>query len=156
MPSLLVAHRRPGFYLRVLEEGEFEAGDTIERVERGPEAMTVAEIDGLLYLPNRTRRDLTRAPRIPALSEGWRGSFRQLLEQAPDGEGAALAWEGPRPLRVVAIDRESSISSPAASWSDAMWPAITGAWSSRGTCSLTGRKRPRARRPGVATPSEWK
>jgi MOSC domain-containing protein YiiM len=40
MPSLLVAHRRPGFYFRVLEEGEVGAGDAIERVERGPEAMT--------------------------------------------------------------------------------------------------------------------
>ena len=36
MPSLLVAHRRPGFYLRVLEEGEVEAGDAIERVETRP------------------------------------------------------------------------------------------------------------------------
>ena len=109
MPSLLVAHRRPGFYLRVLEEGEVGAGDAIERVERGPEAMTVAEIDGLLYLPNRARRDLARALRIPALSEGWQGSFRELLEQAPDGE-AARRWpgQGLRPLRVVAIDRESA------------------------------------------------
>jgi MOSC domain-containing protein YiiM len=51
MPSLLIAHHRPGFYLRVLEEGDVQAGDAIELVERGPEAMTVAEIDGLLYLP---------------------------------------------------------------------------------------------------------
>ena len=102
MPSLLVAHRRPGFYLRVLEEGEVGAGDTIERVGRGQEAMTVAEIDGLLYLPNRARRDLVRALRIPALSEGWQGSFRELLGQAPDGEPAVLAWEGLRPMRVVA------------------------------------------------------
>jgi ferredoxin-NADP reductase/MOSC domain-containing protein YiiM len=107
MPSLLVAHRRPGFYLRVLEEGDVEAGDTVERVERGPEAMTVAEIDGLLYLPNHARRDLIRALRIPALSEGWQGSFRDLLEQAPDGEAAELAWEGLRRLRVTAINRES-------------------------------------------------
>ena len=68
----------------------------------------MAEIDGLLYLPNRARRDLVRALRIPALSEGWQGSFRELLEQAPDGEPAALAWEGLRPLRVVAIDHESA------------------------------------------------
>jgi ferredoxin-NADP reductase/MOSC domain-containing protein YiiM len=107
MPSLLVAHRRPGFYLRVLEEGDVEAGDTVERVERGPEAMTVAEIDGLLYLPNHARRDLIRALRIPALSEGWQGSFRDLLEQAPAGEAAKLAWQGLRRLRVTAIDRES-------------------------------------------------
>ena len=108
MPSLLVAHRRPGFYLRVLEEGEVGAGDVIELVETGAEAMTVAEIDGLLYLPNHGRRDLERALRIPALSEGWQGSFRELLAAAPDGDAAALAWPGLRPLRVVAIDRESA------------------------------------------------
>lgn len=107
MPSLLVGHHRPGFYLRVLAEGEVGAGDTIERVGRGPEAMTVAEVDGLLYLPNRSRRDLVRALRIPALSPGWQGSFRELLEQAADGEVTKLAWEGFRSLRVVGIDRES-------------------------------------------------
>src|SRR6476646_7419744 len=32
MPSLLVAHHRPGFYLRVLEEGPVQAGDEIEKV----------------------------------------------------------------------------------------------------------------------------
>ena len=107
MPALLVAHRRPGFYFRVLEEGEVAAGDAIERVQRGPEAMTVAEIDGLLYLPGHARRDLTRALQIPALSEGWRGSFRDLLGQAEDG-AAQLGWEGLRPLRVAAIDHESA------------------------------------------------
>jgi ferredoxin-NADP reductase/MOSC domain-containing protein YiiM/ferredoxin len=107
MPSLLVAHHRPGFYFRVIEEGTVQAGDTIERAERDPEAMTVAEIDGLLYLPNRARRDLTRALRIPALSQGWQGSFRDLLDQATGGASAALAWEGLRKLRVTALDRES-------------------------------------------------
>src|SRR5918911_1958680 len=48
MPALLVSHRRPGFYLRVLEEGEVEAGDEILRVGSGPEQMTVAEADRLL------------------------------------------------------------------------------------------------------------
>ncbi len=108
MPSLLVAHRRPGFYLRVLEEGEVGAGDAIERIERGPEGLTVAEVDGLLYLPGHPRRDLIRALRIPALSKGWQGSFRELLERAPDGGRAEPAWAGMRPMRVVAIDREST------------------------------------------------
>jgi ferredoxin-NADP reductase/MOSC domain-containing protein YiiM len=107
MPALLVAHRRPGFYFRVLEEGDVGAGDIIERVKRGPEAMTVAEIDGLLYLPGHARRDLIRALRIPALSEGWRGSFRELLGQA-ESRVTDLAWEGLRRLRVVAINRESA------------------------------------------------
>ena len=107
MPSLLVGHHRPGFYLRVLEEGMVEAGDTIERVERGPEAMTVAEVDGLLYLPKRAHGELIRALQIPALSEGWQGSFRELLEQTPDGGATEPAWPGWRRLRVTAIDHES-------------------------------------------------
>ena len=45
IPALLVSHRRPGFYFRVLEEGEVEAGDEIVKLASGPEQMTVAEID---------------------------------------------------------------------------------------------------------------
>jgi len=50
MAALLVAHGRPGFYFRVLEEGEVRAGDDVVRIARGPEAMTVADMNGLLYL----------------------------------------------------------------------------------------------------------
>ena len=113
MPSLLVSHRRPGFYMRVLEEGVVEAGQEIFKVADGPEGMTVAEIDALLYLPRRSRRDLKRALRIPALSEGWKGSFKDLVNREAEMPGAGLndamrpAWEGFRPLRVQAIDRES-------------------------------------------------
>jgi MOSC domain-containing protein YiiM len=56
MRSLLVAHHRPGFYLRVLHEGTVQAGDEITRIKAGEEQLFVAEIDGLLYLPNRRRR----------------------------------------------------------------------------------------------------
>ena len=51
MPALLVSHRRPGFYFRVIEEGEIGAGDAITRVGEGPERVSVAEVDALLYLP---------------------------------------------------------------------------------------------------------
>src|SRR3954447_7722899 len=70
MPALLVAHRRPGFYFRVLEEGEAGAGDEIIKVADGPERLTVATIDGLLYLPNPSHEQLKRALRVPALSRG--------------------------------------------------------------------------------------
>ncbi len=40
MPSLLVAHHRPGFYLRVIQEGTVQAGDDIALVERGRAAVT--------------------------------------------------------------------------------------------------------------------
>jgi ferredoxin-NADP reductase/MOSC domain-containing protein YiiM/ferredoxin len=105
MPSLLVAHHRPGFYLRVLEEGAVQAGDEIVKVADGPERLTVAEVDALLYLPGKSRALLERALRVPALSEGWKGSFRELLAKP---ETAAPAWTGFRPLRVDEIRRESA------------------------------------------------
>src|SRR5215217_5226717 len=91
MPTLLVAHHRPGFYLRVLEEGQVQAGDAIVKVADGPERLTIADVDALLYLPGKSRDMLERALRVPALSEGWQQSFRSLLAK---GEEAAPMWSG--------------------------------------------------------------
>jgi ferredoxin-NADP reductase len=109
IPALLVSHRRPGFYFRVLEEGEVEAGDDIVKVASGPEQMTVAEVDALLYLPGHSRQQVLRALRIPALSPAWQASFRAVLE---GGSGLTVtspppAWPGFRRLTVTAIERES-------------------------------------------------
>ena len=120
MAALLVAHRRPGFYFRVLEEGEVEAGDEIAQVLAGSERLTVAETDALLYLPGRDKSGLERALRIPALSAGWRSSFQALLERDRKGGGTAgnpglapaagpaPAWAGFRPLQVADKRCESS------------------------------------------------
>jgi ferredoxin-NADP reductase/MOSC domain-containing protein YiiM/ferredoxin len=114
IPALLVSHRRPGFYFRVLEEGEAQAGDDIIKLSSGPEQMTVADVDALLYLPGHTRQGLLRALRVPALSPGWQASFRALLEEEPGSGNAGLAvaspppaWPGFRRLTVTAITRES-------------------------------------------------
>ena len=114
IPALLVSHRRPGFYFRVLEEGEVQAGDEILKVATGPEEMTVAEVDGLLYLPGHPRQQVLRALRIPALSPGWQASFRALLDAEAGGGNAGLAvtspppaWPGFRQLSVARIERES-------------------------------------------------
>src|SRR5580658_5706136 len=42
MAALMAAHHQPGFYFRVLEEGEVRAGDKIVKVADGPEQMSVA------------------------------------------------------------------------------------------------------------------
>jgi ferredoxin-NADP reductase len=119
MAALVVKHGRPGFYFRVLEEGEVKAGDEITRVACGPEHMSVSEIDALLYLPNHSRNQLERALRIPTLSAGWRHSLEALLTQERDGgattgnaglsaaSGPPPAWRGFRPLRVSRKVRES-------------------------------------------------
>lgn len=111
MAALLVSHRRPGFYCRVVTEGEVEAGQAIDKITAGPEGVTVAEIDALLYLPGRPRDTLTRALRIPALSPGWKRSLQQLLEHGADNAAGNSgltgttatppAWPGFRPLCVT-------------------------------------------------------
>jgi ferredoxin-NADP reductase/MOSC domain-containing protein YiiM/ferredoxin len=109
MPTLLVSHHRPGFYFRVLEEGSVQAGDQIEKIADGPERLTVVAVDGLLYLPNKSRALIERAHCVPALSQGWQGSFRELLDKADrDDAPTAPAWSGFQPLRVADIRRESS------------------------------------------------
>src|SRR3954454_5558159 len=87
MAALLVAHHRPGFYLRVLEEGEAGGGDEIVKIADGPEHLSVATIDGLLYLPNPVREQLEQSLRIPALSAGWKTSFTALLAQNTSSGG---------------------------------------------------------------------
>ena len=114
IPALLVSHHRPGFYFRVLEEGEVQAGDEIIKLAAGPEQMPVAEADALLYLPGHPRQQLLRALRIPALSPGWQASFQALVDEEPGGGNVGLAvtspapaWPGFRHLVVTAITRES-------------------------------------------------
>src|ERR1700689_1359984 len=92
MAALLTSSGRPGFYFRVLEEGEVGAGDEIVKVGEAKERMTVAEINALLYFPNHPHGQLERALRIEALSPGWRGSFEALL-RSPTGGNAGLMPE---------------------------------------------------------------
>jgi ferredoxin-NADP reductase/MOSC domain-containing protein YiiM len=119
MPALLVAHRRPGFYFRVLQEGEVGAGDDIVKIADGPERSSVADVDALLYLPGHSSEQLQRALRIPALSEGWQSSFQAILQQDLSSttsvgnpglaaEEQSPAWSGFRQMRVANIRKESA------------------------------------------------
>jgi ferredoxin-NADP reductase/MOSC domain-containing protein YiiM/ferredoxin len=118
MPALLVKHRRPGFYVRVIEEGFVSAGDCIAKLSDGPGRMSVADVDGLLYTSEHPLEKLDKALRINALSVGWRRSFEALRDAAmkhsvgnvglsPLGASAAPSWPGFRALRVAAKRHES-------------------------------------------------
>ncbi|MET8724455.1 MOSC and FAD-binding oxidoreductase domain-containing protein [Streptomyces misionensis] len=121
MASLLVAHHRPGFYLRVITEGHVQAGDEIVQTHKGPEELSVADTDALLYLPDRDPAKLRKALNIPALSPGWRQSFIDLADaqqpaqepgwpgeragsQQPRGEPG---WPGFKAMRVARIVPET-------------------------------------------------
>lgn len=112
LAALLVAHHRPGFYLRVITEGRIRAGDEIVRTVAGPGQVSVTEVDALLYLPRPDLETLRRAVALSALSPGWRGSLRELLEGAtnvgpPSPATAEPAWAGFRALLVADIAAES-------------------------------------------------
>jgi ferredoxin-NADP reductase/ferredoxin len=101
----------------VLEEGEAGAGDEIVKVADGPERITVADVDALLYLPNPSREQLERSLRVPALSQGWKTSLKAIAEQRTSeggnpglkaSSGPPPAWPGFRPLRVARVDREAA------------------------------------------------
>jgi ferredoxin-NADP reductase/MOSC domain-containing protein YiiM len=115
MAAFLTSSGRPGFYFRVLEEGEVGAGDEIEKVDEGKEQMSVAEVNALLYSPQHPRDRLELALEIAALSPGWRSSFAALLGSRSDGNAglapasaAHPAESGFRPLKVTAIDQEAA------------------------------------------------
>ena len=119
MPALLTSSGRPGFYFRVLGEGEIGAGDAIVKVREARERMTIAGINALLYSPNHPGDRLERALRIEALSPGWRRSFEALLQSQRAGSGSGNAGLAPaaaahpsapgfRPLAVTAINHESA------------------------------------------------
>ena len=119
MASLLTSSGRPGFYFRVLREGELATGDEIVKVGEAAERMTIAEINALLYLPDHARDRLQRALRIEALSHGWRSSFEALLQSQQNGAETGNAGLAPaaashpaspgfQSLVVTSIDRESA------------------------------------------------
>jgi ferredoxin-NADP reductase/MOSC domain-containing protein YiiM len=114
MPNLLVSHHRPGFYFRVITEGLVRAGDAIVRTRRGRHELSVADVDALLYLPDRDIDRVAKAVDVPAMSPGWRQSFRDILAAHENATapttppiGTEPGWPGFRPLRVVAIHRET-------------------------------------------------
>jgi ferredoxin-NADP reductase len=102
----------------VLQEGEVGAGDDIVKIADGPERISVAEVDALLYLPGHPREQLEQALRIPALSKGWQSSFQAILTQESSpkpvegnpglaNEEQLPAWPGFRQMRVANIHKES-------------------------------------------------
>jgi ferredoxin-NADP reductase/MOSC domain-containing protein YiiM len=115
MPNLLVSHHRPGFYFRVIAEGHVQAGDAIVRTRRGRHELSVADVDALLYLPDRNMGQLRKALDVPALSPGWQQSFRDMLVEHETSTAAVAppitvepGWKGFRPLRVSATWRETA------------------------------------------------
>ena len=76
-----LASGRPGIYFKVLQEGEVEAGNSIELISKDESNITVKDIVRLYVKDNKDIESMQRAIRVKALPIGWRYHFRQQIEQ---------------------------------------------------------------------------
>lgn len=81
-PKLFLASERSGFYLRVIEEGDIGAGDSIERIRLDPARLSIKEVHHLYYFDNSNRQEVKRVLDVTALSESWRESFEGFLDNS--------------------------------------------------------------------------
>jgi ferredoxin-NADP reductase len=118
MPALLVSHKRPGFYCRVIEEGEIGAGDEIVKGCRRAGAClgTGNRWAALAVRPHAgstatcsTRFSAQR--RLEGVARGTgrgRGETHAERKRGPRPSSAPPPmWRGFRSLRVAAVQRES-------------------------------------------------
>jgi MOSC domain-containing protein YiiM len=82
VPKRFLASERVGFYLRVLEEGEVGAGDSIEWVKTDPEQMTVQEFLHLSYFDEGNLEGVRKVLRIATLPPDWREWFKEVLAKS--------------------------------------------------------------------------
>jgi MOSC domain-containing protein YiiM len=68
-PKMFTQAGRPGAYLRIVTEGELEAGDEIPVVERPDHSLSIGDIFRIF---TRDRSESSRLLEVPQLSDSWR------------------------------------------------------------------------------------
>ena len=72
-----IAAGHPGFYVRVLREGDIAKGDSITVVERAANSMSVSDIFALYFDDEGKAEQVRRAAAIPALAPSWKEHFQK-------------------------------------------------------------------------------
>jgi MOSC domain-containing protein YiiM len=70
-PVYFAAAGRPGAYLRVLEQGELQAGDAVEVARRPSHGLSVGEVAAIYHGDRARCEELLRAPEIGAEWQAW-------------------------------------------------------------------------------------
>lgn len=71
-----------GFYLRLVEPGEFRAGDAVELLDRPSHGVTVLETNRVMYRDRQDVAGLERVLAVPEMSGPWLETFRERLAKA--------------------------------------------------------------------------
>jgi MOSC domain-containing protein YiiM len=82
MVKRFLKSRRTGFYCAALREGTIDAGDAIHYLSRDENRVTVADITRLYAFDKKDFDAMRRVVEVKALSESWRGYFRERIEKA--------------------------------------------------------------------------
>mgnify|MGYP001237715477 FL=1 len=82
MVKRFLKSRRTGFYCAVLREGAINSGDAIHFLSRDDHHVTVADITRLYAFDRKDFAAMRRAIEVQALSESWRGYFRERIEKS--------------------------------------------------------------------------
>lgn len=82
MVARIITEHNCGWYYRVIEEGEAQAGEALERVEIGHADWSVARLFAALYDPahRATRPELEEIAALERLCTLWRGKVAKALE----------------------------------------------------------------------------
>jgi MOSC domain-containing protein YiiM len=81
MVKRFLRSQRSGFYFGVLEEGDVQAGDTIELLAKHPDGLSVAEVTSLYTTQRDNVALLEKAISVAALPSSWSDHFRRQLER---------------------------------------------------------------------------
>jgi len=76
-----IASGYPGFYVRVLREGDIARGDEIRLVECAANSMSVSDIFALYFHDKGQQEQIRRASALSGLSPGWRDHFHERLSE---------------------------------------------------------------------------
>lgn len=82
-PERFAASHRYGFYLRILAEGELEAGDEIVVAERPAHRFLAADVARIFYDQHLRAQELLRVPELPRSWHRW--ANRMLRVADPEG-----------------------------------------------------------------------
>jgi MOSC domain-containing protein YiiM len=74
---------RVGFYLRVLQDGQIAAGDSIELTPSPEPSVSIAEFLQAHLAKLKDPAAIARVLAAPGLSQGWRARFEKMLSSAP-------------------------------------------------------------------------
>lgn len=79
LPGWFAQSGLTGFYMRLIEPGEFQVGDTFSLLDRPAHGVTVLEANRLMYRDKHDVAGLKCLVGVPELSAPWRETFEKRL-----------------------------------------------------------------------------